>query len=492
MYKLVLYFLVLSGSISVLLAFLGRIPYPALSVLLMFAVIPLVCRISNHFFAKFFDAAYNTESATITGLILFFILIPPQNLSDFIFGVLTAIFAMASKYFLAINKKHIFNPAAIALFIMTLWGVGISLWWVGTPYLLPVMLLGGLLVVRKVRKFGLFLTFLGAALAALLAFGIKNGRDPIDVLSVSLLSYPVIFFGTIMLTEPSTLPPTRKLQIIYAALVGFLFGSQFSLGPITSSPETALVAGNIFSFAFSLKKKLILELSEKREIAKGAYEFVFDIKNKFSFAPGQFLEWTLAGFNPDFRGNRRYFTIASSPTENKVKLGVRFYDRPSKFKEKLLSLEKGSKVTAGNLAGDFTLPEDSDKKLVFIAGGIGITPFVSMLKFLIDKNQKRRIILFDINKTPEEIPYKNFLSEAQKKLGVNVIHILTEVKELPSGLRGETGHINSEIIRKYVPGIKENIFYVSGSNSVVNAVKQILSRLGVTHTNIVTDYFPGL
>jgi ferredoxin-NADP reductase len=322
-------------------------------------------------------------------------------------------------------------------------------------------------------------------------FGIINERSIADVLKVAFLSYPVIFFASVMLTEPSTLPPTRKLQIIYAGLVGVIFGSQYHIGPITSNPETALIIGNVFSYLFSLKERAVLVLEEKREIAKWAWEFVFKAGSKLNFIPGQFLEWTLPNVPLDSRGNRRYFTIASSPTEDKILLGVRFYPNPSKFKAKLLSLEKGSKLTAGQLSGDFILPKNPNQKLVLIAGGIGVTPYRSFLKYLIDKNEKRSIILFCINKTVEEIPYRDFLSEAGEKLNIKIVHILSEEQELPPEISGETGHISSGIIKKYVNDIEQRVFYISGSNAVVNACKELLDQIGVRGKSVMTDYFPG-
>jgi ferredoxin-NADP reductase len=398
---------------------------------------------------------------------------------------------MASKYLVAHKKKHIFNPAAFGAFLTTVTGVGFASWWVGNPYMFPAVLVAGLLIVRKVRKFSLFLTFLAASLTTMIIFGFINGRDPLDVLRVAFLSYPVVFFASVMLTEPSTLPPTGKLQMAYALLVGLIFGSQYHIGPITSSPETALVIGNVFSYLVSLKEKALLILLDKREIAKGAYEFVFSVRNKFHFNPGQYLEWTLPNVALDARGNRRYFTIASSPTEENIKLGVRFYDNPSKFKSKLISLEKGAKVSAGQLGGDFVLPADPSKKLVFIAGGIGITPFRSMLKYLLDKNEKRSIVMFCINKTEKEIPYIDILSEAQEKLGIKVVHVLSEEKSLPKNLTGESGHITADVIKKYASDYQERIFYISGSNAVVNAGKRLVTSLGVKFSSIVTDYFPG-
>jgi ferredoxin-NADP reductase len=164
--------------------------------------------------------------------------------------------------------------------------------------------------------------------------------------------------------------------------VGFLFSSQFSVGKIYSSPEVALVIGNIFSYVVSPKQKLKLLLKSSQALSKDVYEFIFITSQKFIFTPGQFLEWTMPKLFLENRGNRRYFTIASSPTEDEVRLGIRVFPESSRFKKELMAMDQGETMWVSQLAGDFILPSDKDKKILFIAGGIGITPFRSMIKYL--------------------------------------------------------------------------------------------------------------
>ena len=119
----------------------------------------------------------------------------------------------------------------------------------------------------------------------------------------------------------------------------------------------------------------MLRLKEKVQLAPDIYDFIFVPTRKFAFAPGQYMEWTLGHDEPDSRGNRRYFTLASSPTENTLRLGVKFYQQSSSFKSALLAMDQQSEIVAAQVAGDFVLPDDPRQKCVFIAGGIGITPF---------------------------------------------------------------------------------------------------------------------
>lgn len=183
----------------------------------------------------------------------------------------------------------------------------------------------------------------------------------------------------------------------------------------------------------------------------------------------------------DNRGMRRYFTIASSPTEENIRMGVKFYDKPSTYKQSLMSLKNGKIIVASQLAGDFVLPEDKNKKLVFIAGGIGVTPFRSMIKYLIDKNEKRDIVIFYSNKTVDDIAYKNIFDEAEKKLGIKTIYHLTD----------KSGFLNHEMIQKYVPDFKERMFFISGPRSMILTFQKALKEAGVNKNHIRTDFFPG-
>ncbi len=218
---------------------------------------------------------------------------------------------------------------------------------------------------------------------------------------------------------------------------------------------------------------------------------MFKAPDKFSFAPGQYLEWTLPAQNADSRGNRRFFTIASSPTEDNVAIGVKFQNNGSSFKKTLDQVGGKNTIVAGQLSGDFTLPKEASKKLVFMAGGIGITPFRSMIKYLIDKAEKRDIVLFYANKIESEIAYRDVFDDAQKSIGLKIIYLLTDEKMVPKSWPGKVGHIDSAMIKKEVSDYADRTFYLSGPHGMVDAYKEVLKQLGVRSSNIVTDYFPG-
>ena len=210
-----------------------------------------------------------------------------------------------------------------------------------------------------------------------------------------------------------------------------------------------------------------------------------------AFEPGQYLEWTLAHKNKDDRGMRRYFTIASSPTEENYVAGIKFYEKSSSFKRTMVDMNIGDKIVAGQLDGDFTLPKNKNKKLVFIAGGIGITPFRSMAKYLIDTNEKRDIIIFNSNKTASDIVYQDIFYQAELRLGIKVVNTLTDLNSVPNDWRGETGFVNEEMILRYAPDFKQRTFYISGPPMMVSMFKEALKKMGVSRLHIKTDFFPG-
>lgn len=441
MYRLVLYGLLLISAVSVILN-----PIAGFSLLLILAT----CQVTNWLLVRVFKAMASVESALISGLILFLIMEPTSYMP----AILASLLAMGSKYFLAIHKKHIFNPVGIALFILWVFKYGLVVWWIATPTLLPVTAMVGFLVVRKLRRFSLFFAFLISAVITAMFLKISPWEF--------LLSWPVIFFGTIMLTEPQTTPPSQRLQIVYGILMGVLFSWQFTW---------AFVVGNIFSYLVSPKQRSNLKFKSKQQLAPNIVELTYASDNRLKFEPGQYLEWTLPHPKTDARGNRRYFTIASSPTETEVRLGVRTFERSSSFKKALLEAKT---ISASQLAGDFVMPKDQTKKLVWIAGGIGITPYRSMAKYLSDTRQHRNVILLYMCSDPRDFVYKEIFTEA----GVQSHYL--------------SGHLDSGIIKNKVPDYRERLFYLSGPRSMVDAYVKVLKLMGVSSTNIKTDFFPGL
>jgi ferredoxin-NADP reductase/Na+-translocating ferredoxin:NAD+ oxidoreductase RnfD subunit len=471
MYRLVLYFLILLGAVGLIYSIVGVLPFDPINYVFSFTFLLVVSGVANKVFSKVFEAHANTESWIISALILGLIIAPPKNLHDVIFLGFAAVLMVTSKFVLSISKKHIFNPVALSVAVTAFAISGTANWWVGNAALLPVVIIGGFLIVRKIKRWDLVLAFL---IAAFIFIGPARWVR-------SIIDTPLIFFAVIMLTEPLTTPPTKILRIIYGALVGILIAPQIHFGNIYTTPEIALIIGNIFSYIVSPKYKLLLTLKEKIRLTPDTYDFVFDAGGPVKFKPGQYMEFTLDHSKPDSRGNRRYLSLACSPTEKNIRIGVKFGSPPSSFKKALITLSAGQKIVAGQLIGDFTLPKDPNKKLVLIAGGIGITPFRSMIKYLIDTNQKRDIVVIYSAKTKDDFVYQDVLRQAQDKLGIKTIYVETATQ----------GHMDSIRLAREILDYIDRTFYISGSHGVIVAFEDILKELKVPRSQVITDYFPG-
>ncbi len=494
MYRLVLYYLIFLLLTALVLGTFGILPYSPLAILFSTFVLVAVSVSVNTIFARVFNVQTNVESVYITALILVLIIDPPQAaniFSNFWFLFWAAALAMASKYILAIKGKHIFNPAAVAVAITAVTIGQSASWWVGSASMLIFVAVGGFLVIRKVQRSDAVTSFLLVALMVVVVTTFMTTNPFVSVYQV-VIDSPIIFFAAVMLTEPLTMPPTKARQVMYAAIVGLAFAPQVHIGSFYFSQETALLLGNVFSYFVSPKGKYVMKLSSKDEVAEGVYHFTFVPDRKLTFSPGQYMEWTLGHDNPDSRGNRRYFTIASSPTEKTAMLGVKFYDRSSSFKKKLLAMQPGDTIHAAQLAGGFVLPKDKKKKLVFIAGGIGVTPFRSMLKYLADRNEKRSVTMIYSSPTMQEIAYYDVFEQAARKIGANTIFTFTDKAKLDPTWKGHTGYVTAPMIAKEIPDYKDRMFYISGPRNLIDASKDVLTGMGIHRSQIKTDFFPGL
>ena len=492
MYRLMLYYLIFLLGVAVILSFGGVLHYDPFALLFSISFLLGVSWITNAIFARTFRVPANSESVYITALILALIITPIQSLHDLWFLGWAAAWAMASKYILAIKKQHVFNPAAFGVALTYLAINQSASWWIGNATMLPFVLIGGILIVRKIQRADLVNSFLLAVLATAFAFSLLSGQDFVGALQRVVLYSPLFFFGFIILTEPLTTPPTRRSRIAYGVLVGLLFTPQFHVAGLYTTPELAILIGNVLSYIVSPKTTLILRLKKKVQLAPDIYDFTFAPKGKFAFAPGQYMEWTLGLPDPDSRGNRRYFTLASSPTEDLVRLGIKFHQTSSAFKQAMLRMDQNTEILASHLGGDFVLPNDPKQKCVFIAGGIGITPFRSMIKYLTDSHQPRPIVLFYANKSADEFVYVDVLEKARKELGIKTIYTLTDPRNVPASWSWSVGRITPQVIKTQIPDYYKCVFYISGPKGMVDSFKKSLRQLNISESNIKTDFFSGL
>lgn len=490
MYRLVLLYvgLLLAAAFVLGLFGIGMVDPTALAFTTFFVL--GACYLTNRLFAALFRVPVNSESVWITAIIL--ILIMPPATAGNVQGLqglaLAAFVAITSKFLLAVRRRHIFNPVAIGVVASAFLLDQSPIWWVASNVqLLPLVVIGGLLVLRKVQRFEMVAAFVGANIAmTLLLF---QGGPNLHVLDQTLRYSPVLFAGFAMLTEPLTAPMKRSWRLVFGVLVGGLSAQNVAIGNFYFSTELALLVGNLMAFAVNPQGRFKLTLVGIEKIASGCYDYVFKADRKLPFRAGQYVDWTMKVRSPDDRGNRRPFTIASAPGEQTVRLGVKFYAQPSAFKRSLLCLRQGDVVYASHVSGDFTLPRDPGEKLVFIAGGIGITPFRSMIQDLIDRNEHRPLVMFYGNNRSDEIAYSDVLDNAESKLGIRTVYA---VRDDPGpGFNMHKGYIDARMIASEVPDFRQRTFYISGPRSMVLNFRAALKELGIARSRIHEDYFPG-
>jgi ferredoxin-NADP reductase/Na+-translocating ferredoxin:NAD+ oxidoreductase RnfD subunit len=491
MYRLLMYYLLGLLAAAIGLSLVGDLHYNPLYIAVSATVLVLSCWIINKVFAYIFHAPINPESSILTGLILTLIIPPVPTGYGFLFLLAASGLAIASKYILTIRKKHIFNPAAIAVVLTALGPQQNASWWVGTAALLPFVLIGGILITRKVRRERMVISFLASTTAATALYSFLSKTSVPTSIHNMILSSSVFFLAFVMLTEPYTSPATRGKQTWYAIIVGALVPPQAHLFSYYTSPEIALVIGNIFAYIVSPKTKLFPVLREKYKIATNTLEFVFIPGQKLAYEPGQYMEWTLPHPKTDSRGARRYFTLASSPTEQYVRLGIKFYEKGSSYKTAMLDMDHNTPIVAAQVAGDFVMPKNTERKLAFIAGGIGITPFRSMVKYLLDKGQSRNIDMLYSARTELDFAYRDIFELARQKFGLNTQYIVSDRAASITKPHSTAGTITSERIRRTIPDYAERLFYISGTHAMVEAMQEALGELGVSTEDIKTDFFPG-
>jgi glycine betaine catabolism B len=490
MYRLALYYVAALLALAFGFGFIGLVSHDPTALAFSAAVILFVCWVTNRLFAMLFRVPVNTESIYITALILALIL-PPVSATDAL-GVgglaLASVAAIASKFLLVIRHKHIFNPVAVGVVASSFVLDQPATWWVGGNLaLLPLVLIVGLLVARKVQRFGMVGSYVLANIATTLLTTTPDMYG--EALTQSVLYSPLLFAGFAMLTEPLTAPHAKLPSYAYGAIIGLLSTPNIHVGDFYFTPEIAFLAGNVFAYAVSPKGRFKLTLLRIEKIAAGCYDFVFQSDHKPIFKAGQYLDWTLGVGNPDDRGNRRPFTIASAPTDDEVHLGVKFYPRPSAFKRSLLDMKPGDMIYGSQIAGEFTLPRNRDEKLAFIAGGIGITPFRSMIQEMINREDDRPVVLLYGNNTVKEIAYADVFDRAERELGMKTVYAVANDARLDTNMHH--GFIDAALIQREVPDYQDRTFYISGPRAMVLKFQSVLKDLGITHARIKVDFFPG-
>lgn len=226
-------------------------------------------------------------------------------------------------------------------------------------------------------------------------------------------------------------------------------------------------------------------LDHKSAEAENIETFYFLPEKPLAYSAGQYIHLTLAHDNPDNRGTKRWFTLSSPPGHELVTITTKFAsENGSSFKQALRQLKSGAELDMSAPFGDFVLPKDPTIPLVFVAGGIGITPFHSIFAHLAELDEKRSIKFMYGVRSEDEIIFQSTLSNAG-------VHSTIVVSQPSPAWGGERGSLSAEMIVGIEKPTPETLIYLSGPEAMVEALEQNLHQAGIAKQQIVTDTFPG-
>lgn len=233
------------------------------------------------------------------------------------------------------------------------------------------------------------------------------------------------------------------------------------------------------------------KLEKRKEVAERTMAFQFDKAAAWTFKAGQFIDITLP--NPpetDAEGNTRGFSIASAPEEDFLMVTTRLRD--TAFKRSLKTVPLGTQVKIEGPFGNLTLHNNTARPCVLLAGGIGITPFRSILVRAAMEKLSHRIFLFYSNHRPEDAAFLDELEALQERNpNFHMVATMTDMDKSHRSWQGERGLINEAMISKHLSGVKNAIYYLAGPPAMVKGLHSVLNSAGVDDDDIRTEEFTG-
>ncbi len=491
MYMLVAIALAVLFLYAELLTFTGTLAYSSLELFASLAAIAAGALIVDLVTHRLTKTAFRWESTLITVLILVFVMRPSIDPLALLWLAVTGAVAAASKMVLAWRGRHIFNPAAVAAAFMTITQLSPAAWWVGTPVLAPVVIVLGIAIAWRTEKLRVVFAFIvvawGISIATTLGAYAQTGF-PVSVTDIAwqlLMSSPILFLAFFMLTEPMTLPPRLWQQLLVAGVVAFFVGYPLSIGVISLGADRALLIGNLVAFVLAVRSRNLgrLLLTDAREVTPRIRELSFTAEHGASFAAGQYVELTVPHAHPDLRGTRREFSLISAPSElPNVRIAYRASPEVggSSFKRALGGAEPGTTLRASGTWGDFTLPARGP--LLFVAAGIGITPFVAHARELSTRGMHRDIVLVYAASSASELAYHADFADHR---------VIIVTPDDPTPLANEMWaggeRLSAQTLADLVPDISSRHALVAGPPSLIADLQAALARAA----SVKTDAFAG-
>jgi ferredoxin-NADP reductase len=227
---------------------------------------------------------------------------------------------------------------------------------------------------------------------------------------------------------------------------------------------------------------------ETRELAEGTLLALFAVEDYPDYRPGAYFWVELPDRgHDDEKGLRRHISLVTSPTEHGV-VGLATRLRDTAFKRTLAELEVGDEVQVEEPKGSFLLPEDTDVEYVFVAGGIGITVFRSMLRYIADTGEPYRVTLVYSNRDRSSTPFLDELAELEQRIpGLRVVLTMTD----DEAWEGERRRVDPAMLADVLGGLDGRTFLVAGPPAMAEGVADSLREAGVPEERVRADRFSG-
>ena len=234
-----------------------------------------------------------------------------------------------------------------------------------------------------------------------------------------------------------------------------------------------------------------LKLRARRMVAEGTMAFHFEKPSGFAYIAGQAGDWILPHpSKTDKEGNKRSFTLASAPYEDDLFFTTRL--RETAFKEDLQDMPLGAVVNFDGPWGELTLHEDSAIPAAFLTGGIGITPFRSIVLQWAHDRKEQPLFLFYSNRRPEDAAFIDEMQAvARQRPKFTFVPTMTEIEKSKMLWSGVRGYIDDAMLRHSLTDLDQPIYYLSGPPKMVEGMQKILNDSGVKQERVRTETFDG-
>jgi ferredoxin-NADP reductase len=235
----------------------------------------------------------------------------------------------------------------------------------------------------------------------------------------------------------------------------------------------------------------VATMISSEEIAEDIMAFHFDKPEGYQFTAGQFCFLNLPdiGFN-DERGLRRHLSIASSPLESGLLFATKMSE--SAFKRTLRAMTAGTTIIVEQPLGFLSLPESTVMPAIFLAGGIGITPFRSMIRYASGAGTGHTITLFYSNRTPDEAAFLGELEGIAEVHGnIRILPTMTRMQKSAVRWPGLTGRIDASMIKEHCTDWRDSIFYIAGPPAMVDSMKETLQEMYINPDRMRIEKFTG-